>query len=245
MKITVLGMYGGYPYAGKGTSSYLLQGNNFNLLLDCGSGALLSLEQHLDPLKLNAVLLSHYHYDHIADVGVLQYYWQLNNKSGNLLPIYGHKEDEQHFNELSWPQATEGHAYDPQKLLEVGPYRISFLRTKHPVAAFAMRITEIATNKVFVFTADTAYFEKLAEFAQGADLLLTDTNFSAEKKGTKWHMTSRESGILAKQAGTKRLVISHLPQNVEFSKLQKETAAAAGNKVTVEVADVGKKFEVD
>ncbi|GAJ25934.1 metal-dependent hydrolase [Liquorilactobacillus sucicola DSM 21376 = JCM 15457] len=80
MKITILGFFGGYPYDGKATSSYLLQSDGYNLLLDCGSGALLNLEKELDPLQLNAVLLSHYHQDHIADIGVLQYYWQLNNE---------------------------------------------------------------------------------------------------------------------------------------------------------------------
>lgn len=77
MKITVLGYYGGYPFNGDGTSSYLVQSDDFNLLLDCGSGALIELEKHLDPLQLDAVVLTHYHADHIADVGVLQHYWQL------------------------------------------------------------------------------------------------------------------------------------------------------------------------
>ena len=76
MKLTVLGYYGGYPFQNKGTSGYLIQSDGFNLLLDCGSGVLMSLENQIDPLKLNAVVLSHYHADHIADVGVLQYYWQ-------------------------------------------------------------------------------------------------------------------------------------------------------------------------
>ncbi|MBA1394328.1 MBL fold metallo-hydrolase, partial [Lactobacillus sp. XV13L] len=91
MKLTVLGYYGGYSYRGQGTSGYLLQDQGFNLLLDCGSGVLNSLESVLDPLQLDAVLLTHYHHDHTADLGVLQYYWQL--KSGSKkhleLPIYG------------------------------------------------------------------------------------------------------------------------------------------------------------
>ena len=74
MKLTVLGYLGGYPANGIGTSSYLLESSGFHLLIDCGSGALLSLEDVLDPLKLNGLILTHYHHDHTADVGVLQYY---------------------------------------------------------------------------------------------------------------------------------------------------------------------------
>lgn len=38
MKLTVLGYYGGYPYDGVGTSSYLITAGDYHLLLDCGSG---------------------------------------------------------------------------------------------------------------------------------------------------------------------------------------------------------------
>ena len=57
MKVTDLGMSGVHTYAGKGISSYLIQTDDYKLLLDCGSGALPSLEQHLDPLKLDGALL--------------------------------------------------------------------------------------------------------------------------------------------------------------------------------------------
>lgn len=36
MKLTVLGCLGAYPYEGHGTTSYLLQSGEFNLLLDAG-----------------------------------------------------------------------------------------------------------------------------------------------------------------------------------------------------------------
>lgn len=61
LKITVLGCLGAYPYKGEGTSSYLLESDGFQLLLDAGSTTLVNLEEHLDPLTLDAVILSHYH----------------------------------------------------------------------------------------------------------------------------------------------------------------------------------------
>ena len=68
MKLTVLGCLGAYPYKGEGTSSYLLESEGFHLLIDAGSTTLVRLENYLDPLKLDAVILSHYHHDHIADL---------------------------------------------------------------------------------------------------------------------------------------------------------------------------------
>ncbi len=81
MKLTVLGYLGGYPDAGHATSTYLIESGDYHLLMDLGSGGLLALEKVFDPLQLDAVLLTHYHHDHTADVGVLQYFYQL--RKGN------------------------------------------------------------------------------------------------------------------------------------------------------------------
>lgn len=234
-------MYGGYPFAGKGTSSYLIQAKGFNLLLDCGSGALMSLEKYIDPLKLDAVLLSHYHNDHIADIGVLQYYWQLNNQEvgDKILPIYGHDEDKNHFDELTWARATVGIAYNPNEVLNIGPFNISFLKTKHPVVTYAIRIEDLLEKKVITYTADTAEIQQMVAFAQGSDLLITDTNYSADKEGTKWHMTSTESAKLAVNSVSKKLMLSHLPQKIAATSLVEEAKLITKNKVEVFSAFVG------
>lgn len=247
MKLTVLGYYGGYPYNGVGTSSYLITAGDYHLLLDCGSGALNALEEILDPLQLDSVLLTHYHHDHTADVGVLQYYWQLRpgQRKTPLLPIYGHTADPLNFGALTWAGATEGRAYDPAVVNQVGPFDISFLPTKHPVPAYAVKLVERATGQILVFSADTAYLPELASFASGAQLLMTDTNFDAAKTGKLWHMTSAQSGKIAKQAHVQRLLLTHLPQDVSFDQLQQEAQVAAGPEVQVMVAQKYLQINLD
>ncbi|MHA8138140.1 MBL fold metallo-hydrolase [Lactobacillaceae bacterium Scapto_B20] len=243
MKVTVLGFYGGYPSNGDGTSSYLIQSGNFNLLLDCGSNALNELENQINPLNLDAVILSHYHHDHTADIGVLQYYWQLhpNGRKQPILPIYGNTEDPLNFGSLTWDHATVGKAYSELSDLQVGPFKISFMRTHHPVPAFAMRIID-EDGKVLVFTADTNYFDGLVPFAKEADLLITDTNFYADKTGTKWHMTSSESGMLAAKSNAKKLLMSHLPQTGDFNRLINEAKGKISHDLDVDVAASNKQI---
>lgn len=230
MNLTILGYYGGYPYDGHGTSGYLLESDGYHVLLDCGSGVLLALEKKLDPLQLDAVILSHYHHDHIADVGVLQYYWQLAKgpRKAEVLPIYGHTRETLNFAALTLPGVTQGQAYDPEATLHLGPFEIQFLQTIHPVPAYAMRIKETSTGVILTNTSDTAYFPELCQFAQGSDLLMTDTNFFADKTGRKWHMTSQESGALAKAAQVKQLLLTHLPQQGDLVQLQAQAQTAAG-----------------
>lgn len=246
MKLTVLGCYGGYPHNGIGTSSYLITSGEFHLLLDCGSGALLALEKQLSPLQLNAVLLTHYHHDHTADLGVLQYEWQLaaGAKAEPILPIYGHTADPLNFGSLTWPNSTVGRAYNPAETLKLGPLSIDFIPTHHPVPAYAPRITETATGASLAFTADTAAFSGLTDWARHADVLLADTNFYADHQGTAWHLTSTQAGELAQQAQVKRLLLTHLPQTGDLNQLATEAQAAAGSDIPVEVVKPQAIYEI-
>lgn len=246
MKLTVLGYLGAYPYAGQGTTGFLLQADDFNLLLDAGSGTLLQLEKNLEPLDLDAVILSHYHHDHIADLGVLQYYWQLHpqRNSEKILPIYGHTEDDFHFNELSLAGVTQGHAYYESEELDLGPFLITFMRTVHPVTCFAMRFVEKASGKVLVFTGDSGYLAGFTDFAKDADLFLADTYLFQGNERHKAHFTSLEAGEFAKAAAVKKLVLTHLPQFGDLEKLRQEAQAAAGEEIPVELAATNKIFDI-
>ncbi|WP_125708354.1 MBL fold metallo-hydrolase [Companilactobacillus zhongbaensis] len=233
MLITVLGFYGGYPYKGQGTSGYLLQDGDQNILIDCGSGVLNELSNYIDPLQLDAVVLSHYHHDHTADLGVLQYNWQLDpqNRKHDVLPIYGHTQDFVNFAQLTMDGVSKGIAYNDYESTEIGSLKFEFLRTIHPVPAYAIKITK--GDESIVYTSDTAYFDGLVDFAKGTDLLITDTNFPEDKTGKIWHMTTKETGELAKAAQVKRLMISHLPQKVDVEQMLKETQQYAENIPTI------------
>jgi ribonuclease BN (tRNA processing enzyme) len=73
MKITTIGWWGAYPNAGQATSGYLLESEDFSVLIDCGSGVLTQLQHYTTLQAIDAVVLSHYHADHVADIGCLQY----------------------------------------------------------------------------------------------------------------------------------------------------------------------------
>ncbi|MEK6189639.1 MAG: MBL fold metallo-hydrolase [Carnobacterium alterfunditum] len=227
MKLTILGYWGGYPTKNSGTSSYLLETENYHLLIDVGSASLIALEDHLDPLQLDAVILSHYHYDHIADLGVLQFTRQLKRMKNNLerapmFPIYGHQGDNENFKRLTMDTVSEGIAYDERQKLYIGPFEIQFMRTLHPVECYAMRIVEIKTGKVLVYTADSGYLPDFITFSKEADVLLADTNFFNGMENHRVHMSAAEVGRIAKEADVKKVILTHLPQvgDLELLKAQ-------------------------
>ena len=229
MKLTILGYSGAYPTEKSGTTAYLLESEGYHLAIDMGSGGFLALKEHLNPLSLDALILSHYHGDHIADVGVLQYYRQLNQESGHqILPIYGHQEQECQFKQWTIPNVSCGYPIDEHSELDLGPFYLSFLRTIHPVPTFAMRIEEVKTKKVLVFTADSGYFDSLIDFSKESDVFLADTYFLNGNERNAFHLTAQETGEIGKKANVKKIIATHLNDRIDLQQLQKEIEEAAG-----------------
>lgn len=239
MEITVLGYYGGYPTNGVGTSSYLIESGDFHLLLDVGSNSLLTLEKHVDPIDLDAVLLSHYHHDHTADLGVLQFTRLLKkDEHGNkphLLPIYCHNEDSENFKRMTFENVSQGIAYNEETEMRIGPFKVEYMKTLHPVPCYAFRITEVNTNKTLVFTADSGYKKEFIPFAENADLLIADCNFYRGMENHTVHMTAKECGRIADRAQVKKLILSHLPQTGNLQNLVDQAKEEAPD-VSVELA---------
>lgn len=241
MKLTALGVWGGYPYQDAGTTAYLLTSESgFNLMIDAGSRAVTELEHELSPLCLDAVIISHYHQDHIADLGVLRQYRQLwpktdPNWDSAILKIYGHDADDHEFQALTLENVSQGIAYDVNGVQKIGPFDVTFTKTVHPIICYAMRITERRTGQTLVFTGDTGWFDGLIEFAKDADLLLADVYFFADKVKMPNHLSSVEAGQIAYQAGVKKLVLTHLPQFGDLEVLRQEAADAAQG-ITTELA---------
>lgn len=73
MKVTVLGKYGPFAPKNSATSSYLLQTATANVLIDCGSGIVSKLVDKNLVKDLSFIVLSHLHFDHVSDMGVLSY----------------------------------------------------------------------------------------------------------------------------------------------------------------------------
>lgn len=232
MELTILGYWGGYPTRNGGTSSYLIESDGYHLWLDAGSASLIALENHIDPLDIDAVLISHYHHDHIADLGVFQFTRQLKGIGENrtpIVPIYGHEEDKENFDRLTMDRVSKGIAYRENEAFTVGPFEITAMKTLHPVPCFALRIEEVNTGKVLVFTADSGYLEGFIPFSKHADLLLADTNFFHGMENHRVHMTATEVGRIAKEAQVKKLVLTHLPQQGDLDLLKEQAAAEFGS----------------
>jgi ribonuclease BN (tRNA processing enzyme) len=239
IKVTTIGWWGAYPNANEATSGYLVQSEGLNILVDCGSGVLSHLQNYIELQHLDAVVLSHYHWDHVADIGCLQYAARILMDLGQRqdpLAIYGHAEDD-NLGGLDYLQYSKGYAIDPRMPLQLNPLTFSFCRNVHPDPCYSIRIDQ--DTRCLVYIADTAWTDDLIAIARGADLLICESSLYDEYRGKiPGHLTAGEAGQIAASAGAKHLVLTHLPHFGDHTRLLKQAAVQFGGKI--ELAATGK-----
>lgn len=229
MKLTVVGCAGSYAGPDSPASCYLLQaehdGRTWNLLLDLGNGALGALQRFIDPLAIDAIVLSHLHPDHCADLSglhvVLRYH--PGQPDAVTVPVWGPAgtalrvaraagvTDE----EATDPRLLEPE-YDFRRLVDqqpftVGPFTVTPHRVNHPVEAYGLRVE--AGGTVLAYTGDTDSTPALHPLLAGADLALTDSAFCDGRDEVEGiHLSgSRAARAAVDAGGVKRLMLTHIP----------------------------------
>jgi ribonuclease BN (tRNA processing enzyme) len=221
MKLTVVGCAGSYPGPDSPASCYLVeadhQGRTFRLLMDLGNGALGYLHRHVDPLVVDAAVVSHLHPDHCLDYTS---YYVLRRYHPRApfppLPVWGPSGAKAFFARaygLSVESAMGGEfafrAYPPGRF-DIGPFAVEAARVVHPVESYALRLE--AAGRVLVYSGDTARCDALCDLAHDADLLLAESSFLVDAKNPPGlHMTGRDAAETATAAGVDRLLLTHIP----------------------------------
>jgi ribonuclease BN (tRNA processing enzyme) len=264
MRITVLGKSPSWQDAGGACSGYLVTDGGTRLLLDCGNGVFAKLRQHVDYVDVDAVLISHLHADHMLDlvpyayaltyaprqqpVPVGGYPGTDNPARPRLIAPAGASET---FRRLTGSWGSEElienafalEEYDATSTVEVGPLHARFMEVPHFVTAYATDFTSANGSGRFTYSADARPSEELVEIARDTDLLLVEATLPRpERTGERGHMTPGEAGDHARRAGAKRVVLTHISDELDADWAQEEGSKAYG--AEVEVAREGATYEI-
>ncbi|MBQ3574206.1 MAG: MBL fold metallo-hydrolase [Clostridia bacterium] len=234
MKLYILGNNGPFPAANGVCSSYLLSSDsgNTHIIIDCGTGALKAIPGAVGFDKIDAVILSHLHFDHMSDMLPMQYALQFNQRSP--LPVYAPATPEKVRALLDAP-CFELH---PMENIQIGEMQISFLPVRHPVETYALKVE--CDGKTFVYTGDTNEIDTLDSFAEGADMLLADAGLSeADWKEVSPHLSAGGCGRLAARCGAKELLLTHLNPKYAAEDHVREAKAAFEN---VRFTEIGAEY---
>src|SRR5882757_2235981 len=197
--MTVLGGCGGWPAAGQACSGYLIEASGFRLLIDPGYATLPRLLEHIDATEVDAVLVSHEHPDHCADLNPLLRARALREDPPPPLPVHALPGALDAILALDHEMLTERrHTYDlhtfgDRDQLTIGPFVVDVRLLPHFVTNAGFRITASA---VLAYTGDCGPDPGVVEVSDPSSLGRLST--------------ARDAAWQANAAGARRLMLTHL-----------------------------------
>ncbi|MCS4483896.1 MBL fold metallo-hydrolase [Gleimia sp. 6138-11-ORH1] len=233
MKLTVVGCTGSMSGPYSAASCYLVQGRGicpetgedreFNVVFDLGPGSFGQLWRYVDPRKIDAVVFSHLHADHMADVISLHVYrrWHPEGGLGPVL-LGGPSNLMERVRGIDGADETENYETEFKPLIlqagetfEIGPLRITPYEGWHTVESFGFRVEgpsegDASHRVTLAYTGDTDYCESMEQMATGVELLLSEAGFTKTDKVRGVHLTGARAAELAKNAGAQAMVLTHI-----------------------------------
>ncbi|MBX5469741.1 MAG: MBL fold metallo-hydrolase [Thermoleophilaceae bacterium] len=264
MRLTVLGKSPAWQDAGGACSGYLLEDGDSTALIDIGNGVFAKLRRYRDYTRLDAIVISHLHADHFLDLIPYSYAliyaprqqpvpvdrWPGTDRPARPL-VLGPPGTRQTLRRIigSWgpedlaERAFEIEEYAESSTPEVGSLRFEFQAVPHFQETYAIAATSSNGGGRLVFGADSRPSDNLTRFARGADLLLAEATLPRpERTGERGHLTPAEAGDHARAAGVRRLVLTHISDELDQLWALKEAERAFGG--PVEVAREGAVYEL-
>ncbi len=236
MLLTVLGCAGSVPAAYSPASGYLVQAGDTSVVLDLGNGTFGALQRYLDPFTLDALILSHLHPDHCADVSAMTVYrrYHPHPPPSDVLPLYGPSDAAERLAAAYAPNAVERNATDLSDIYDfrsytatacIGPFEVRAARVEHPCEAYALWVRHGA--RVLVYSGDTGPCPQLVELATGADVLLVEASWPDRADNPPGvHLSGTDAGQAAAAAEVGRLLITHVPPWTDAEQVLGEAKAA-------------------
>jgi ribonuclease BN (tRNA processing enzyme) len=224
VRLTILGCSGSIPGPNAAASGYLVEAEGFLLGLELGNGTLAQLQAVADPFDLDALVLTHLHPDHCADVSALTVLRRYHPAPPyparpRLLPLYAPPDAPVRLANAYAPNETERAVTDLSDVYEfrplrsepfrIGPFEAVAVEVDHPTPAYGLRLSY--GGRILAFTGDTGPCAALNELADGVDLLLAEASWtdSAERPAGV-HLSGKQAGELARDAGVGRLLLTHI-----------------------------------
>lgn len=222
MKLHVIGSSGTFPVPGRPASGYLIEQAGTRVWCDAGPGTFVGLP--VDSYLVDAIVISHQHPDHCADLFAAFHAWTYCPEPRRGVPLFGPQS--------VWDRLTgfldggQGSRFEQTfdftpvwtgDEITLGEISVSFVEMDHSVPTVGSRWE--ANNRAMFFTGDTGPKGIWQEAVKGVDLLLGEAAYQERAEGDyPHHLTATEVGQIARSAGAGRLVLTHIPPYLDASR---------------------------
>ncbi len=199
------------------TTMLAIEHAGYLVLVDCGGDAIQRMVAGgLDPVALDAIVLTHEHPDHLSGYPLLlEKLWLMGRREP--LDVYGPEETLVKaetlfavFDTRKWVGVPERryHPVAPDAgapVADLGAFRVSATPVDHPVPTIGLRFE--SDDACLAYSCDTARCDAVVELARDAHVLIHEGTGSLAGV----HSSPEEAADVAARAGAGRLVLVHAP----------------------------------
>ncbi|MGN6794793.1 MAG: MBL fold metallo-hydrolase [Streptosporangiaceae bacterium] len=214
MRLTVLGGCGAWPEASQACSGYLVEHDGFRLVVDLGYATFPRLLKYAPAAEVDAVVISHGHPDHCADLNPLLRARALPDEPVAPLPVHALPGALDAVLALDRPgmlsEAIDYRVIRPEEPLQIGPFRVATRLLPHWLPNVGVRIE--AGGAAVAYTGDSGSVPQIADLARGASLLLAEATYldRIPHDSARYLSSARTAGEWAAGAGAGSLLLTHL-----------------------------------
>jgi ribonuclease BN (tRNA processing enzyme) len=211
-RLTVLGTSAAHPEAGRAASGFLLEYDGYRLALDLGYATFPRLLHHTPATGLDAVVVTHEHPDHCADLSALARARYFTTPRPARLPLYCtpgvvHRvqamEPSEDLHDVFDIHLLPAHA----TVHRLGPLRLETAALPHHVPHAGVRLS--APGLTLAYSGDAGPGPALSRLAAGAGLLIAGATLCGTQAHDPLLLSAAQAGTAARDAGAARLLLTH------------------------------------
>jgi len=246
IELTVLGNYGPYPTAKSACSGYLINGEGFQIMMDCGNGAFSKFQKYGDIIKLNVLIITHLHEDHYSDIFCIRHALRYQLEQGmRQEPLYLYlPEGPTEIVEMIklWDEFVVISLEEAVNIInDFNLFKLDFFKVQHQLPAYGVHF-EAEGKRLLTYTGDTGWYPELQTECANTKFLLAEASlqeYQVAERGA-FHMSARQAGKLAQDCGAENLILTHFFPEYNLHQFQREAESMFDG--TTYVSASGKQY---
>lgn len=224
MHLDIVGSAGSYPAPDSSCSSYLVRSGETSILLDAGNGSQSHLYGLIEPGDLSAIVISHSHVDHFADLIGIYHYLKYARPPKRPIPIFSTSEVLEKVKYLVGPGSIDRSIFNLNATtagseIQIDHMFMRFYHANHPVPTLITRLRDHHSS--MCYGADGDLSKELFAASEDADLLLGESTWveRTDDFPAGLHLDALNLASLAQSSRVRQLVITHVAYPADKSRI--------------------------